>query len=381
MKILVVAQHQHDGSPTAIFIHDQIKEYVRAGHEVLVIAPVGIAKPDWIGDRFSLRTKACEIDGIPHVFPRYLTQSRFGAKHINTPSAVYAVKKQMRSLLNGFQPDIIHAHVLGLGSCVGAALKEALGCPLVVTTHGSDTVLPLERGDVALLRTFCDQADLVLAVSKQLKERLSTCGTKTQIRVIPNGYVPYPRPDAGKQPLSEMIQVGNLIPSKRVDVTIRAFAQLRREWPDMRLTVVGRGPLRAELEALCRELEVEEYVRFLGQIPDEEVFRRMCEAGFFVMVSKPEGFGIVYLEAMAAGCVTIGTEGEGIADLIVSGENGFLVPADDPAAIARVIDACRADPGRAQEIALRGKEAAQGLNWVNNAQQYVALFEELRNKK
>lgn len=380
MKILVVAQHQYDGSPTAIFIHDQMKEYVRAGHEVRVIAPVGIAKPDWFDDRFSLRTKKCVIDGIPHVFPRYLTLSRFGAKHINTPSAVYVVKKQLPDLLDGFQPDIIHAHVLGFGSCIGAALKEMLGCPLVVTTHGSDTVLPLERGDVDLLKDFCDQADVILAVSKKLKEKLSTCGTQTPIRVIPNGYVPHLRPDGGKQPLSEIIQVGNLIPSKRVDVTIRAFAQLRKSWPDMKLTVVGQGPLRADLEALCAELDVADHVRFLGQIPNEEVFHRMCESGFFVMVSKPEGFGIVYLEAMAAGCVTIGTEGEGIADLIVNGENGFLVPADDAAAIAKVIDACRTNPEWAQRIALRGKEAAQDLNWEKNAQRYVDLFEQLLKK-
>lgn len=380
MKILVVAQHQHDSSPTAIFVHDQMKEYVRAGHEVLAIAPVGIAKPDWNGKRLSLRTKRCVIDGIPHVFPRYLTLSRFGAKYINTPSAILSVKVQLHALLDGFKPDVIHAHTLGFGSQIGAMLKEELGVPLVVTTHGSDTVLPLERGDVDRLRCFCDQADVVLAVSKKLKERLLTCGTQMQIRVIPNGYVPHLRPTTGEQPLSEIIQVGNLIPSKRVDVTIRAFAQLRKTWPDMRLTVVGRGPLRADLEALCEELGVQKHVRFLGQIPNEEVFHRMCESGFFVMVSKPEGFGIVYLEAMAAGCVTIGTEGEGIADLIVSGENGFLVPADDPAAIVRVIDACRADPDWAREIAQRGKEAAQSLTWEKNALQYVTLFEELRKK-
>ena len=377
MKILVVAQHQHDGSPTAIFIHDQAKEYFRAGHEVLVIAPVGIAKPDWKGDRFSLRTKSCMIDGIRHVFPRYLTLSRFGARHINTPSAVFLVKKQLKALLNGFQPDVIHAHVLGFGSNIGAMIKEELGCPLVVTTHGSDTVLPLERGDADLLKTWCDSADVVTTVSKKLKERLLTCGTQTEVCVIPNGYVPHARPADGTQPLTELIQVGNLIPSKRVEGTIRAFAKLHEKWPDMNLTVVGQGELRAGLEDLCDELGVQDCVRFLGQIPNGEVFHRMCEAGFFVMVSKPEGFGIVYLEAMAAGCVTIGTEGEGIADLIVSGENGFLVPADDPDAIADVIGQCMAEPQRAKEIARRGREAAQNLTWENNAQQYVKLFQKL----
>ena len=70
----------------------------------------------------------------------------------------------------------------------------------------------------------------------------------------------------------------------------------------------------------------------------------------------------------------------GIADLIVNGENGFLVPADDAAAIAKVIDACRTNPEWAQSIALRGKEAAQDLNWEKNAQRYVDLFEQLLKK-
>jgi len=99
------------------------------------------------------------------------------------------------------------------------------------------------------------------------------------------------------------------------------------------------------------------------------------------MASKPEGFGIVYLEAMANRCVTIGTEDEGIADLIVSGENGFLVPADDPDAVASVIDHCLTDPREAEEIGRRGHVSAIGLTWERNAAQYAALFEDLLCQK
>ena len=80
---------------------------------------------------------------------------------------------------------------------------------------------------------------------------------------------------------------------------------------------------------------------------------------------------------MANGCITIGTEGEGIADLIVSGENGFLVPPDDPQAIVQVIEWCLAHPGEAAAIAERGRQDAQGLTWASNARQYIKLFEEV----
>ena len=116
---------------------------------------------------------------------------------------------------------------------------------------------------------------------------------------------------------------------------------------------------------------------FLGQIPNEDVLAEMAKARFYVMPSVREGFGIVYLEAMASGCITIGTQGEGIADLIESGVNGFLVPPDDPETIVRVIERCLADPALRETVACRGRDDARSLTWVHNARQYVALFESL----
>ena len=101
----------------------------------------------------------------------------------------------------------------------------------------------------------------------------------------------------------------------------------------------------------------------------------MGSSQFFVMPSVQEGFGIVYLEAMACGCIAIGTEGEGIADLIVSGENGFLVPPDQPETIAKTILRCLKHPKEASAIAERGRQAAKGLTWEKNAMQYISLFE------
>ena len=104
----------------------------------------------------------------------------------------------------------------------------------------------------------------------------------------------------------------------------------------------------------------------------------MAKAQFFCMPSVREGFGIVYAEAMASGCITIGTEGEGVADVIRSGENGFLVPPDDPDAIGAVISWCLSHPAEAAAIARRGRETAMGLTWAHNAAQYIQLFKELQ---
>ena len=192
-----------------------------------------------------------------------------------------------------------------------------------------------------------------------------------------NGFDQRALPEVGGERGHTLIQVGSLQEQKRVHVTVRAFAQVRERYPNAYLTLAGSGPDRAKLEALCRELGISGAVRFLGTIPNREVLAEMSKARFFILPSVREGFGIVYLEAMACGCVTIGTEGEGIADLIASGKNGFLVPPDDPEAIARTIEWCLEHPEETSAIAERGREDAMSLTWEKNAGRYINLFKEL----
>ena len=375
MNLLIVCHYGLYQNLSSSFVHAQALEYARQGHRVRVLVPIPYGKRDWDGGRFSASPR--RAGGVELMPLRYLTLSKYGETGFNAKSAVLALRPRLAALLRGFSPDIIHAHTLGFDSKIGAWLKVRLRVPLVVTTHGSDTSIPVEQGRATELRAFCNDADQVVAVSSSLADKLRTCGTKTPISVIINGFQPRFLPgDTAKAPLS-FIQVGNLLEQKRFHVTIRAFAAIRTRHPEASLTVIGQGPERAALEGLCRELGVEDSVRFLGQVPNETVLAEMAKHRFFVMPSVREGFGIVYLEAMANGCVTIGTEGEGIADLIVSGENGFLVPPDDPEAIVGIVERCLENPDAAEAIAERGRRDARGLTWERNARQYVELFEEV----
>jgi len=374
MNILVTSPYGLYQDFSFSFVHNQAKAYAQLGHRVRVILPLAVAKKNVDGKRFGKIIDVRNVDGVQVCYVRYLSLGRFGVKRFNRKSAEVTIRHMLRKLLADFQPDVIHGHTLDYGSEIGTCIKAYTGCPLVVTTHGGDTNVPYEKGQRDLLKAYCDQIDTVAAVSSKLKHRLNDCGTKTPVEVIYNGFSKHPYPALCKKNINGMIQVGNLIPSKRVDVTIRAFAKLHEENPDMELTVIGDGPLRGELETLCEQLRVSGAVRFLGRKPNADVFRSMCESGFFVMASKPEGFGIVYLEAMAAGCIAIGTEGEGIADIITHGQNGFLVPADDPDAIVHVIRDCMDAPQKREAIAGRGKKTAAEMTWEHNARRYEDLF-------
>lgn len=377
MNILVVCHYGMYQDFSSSFVHAQAKAYTALGHRVRAVVPIAAGKRDWDGNRTFAALQRREQDNVELRLLRYLSLSKYGEKHFNTASALRAVRKRLDALLDGFAPDVIHAHTLGFDSEIGAWLKMRLNVPLAVTTHGSDTSVPMERGRGAELNLTCGHADAVVAVSSALAKKVRACGTSTPVSVILNGFNVASLPKERCKRGCSIIQVGTLSEQKRPHITLRAFSRLRRTYPDASLTLVGQGPERTRLEALGGDLGITAGLRFSGQLPNPAVLEEMSKARFFVLPSVNEGFGIVYLEAMACGCIVIGTEGEGIADLIASGKNGFLVPPDDPEAIARTIEWCLEHPEETSAIAERGREDAMSLTWEKNAGRYINLFKEL----
>lgn len=375
MKILIVCHVGMYQDLSSSFVHAQAEAYAAQGHTVraVILNPAG--KADRFGHRLFPTVTVGNADGVEMVNMRFISLSNLGEKGGNAFFAKQSAWMHFSKIFSEFQPDVIHAHTLGSASALGVWLKKRLHCPLVVTTHGSDTAVRIEQGRAAELKPLCDGADCVVAVSSALAAKLKTCGTKTPVEVILNGFRIRSLPAVSEERAQcAVVQVGHLIKQKHFDVTLRAFARLKKEYPAAQFTVVGQGSEREALEALADELGVSESVHFLGQLPNEAVLAEMSKAQFFCMPSVREGFGIVYLEAMASGCVAIGTEGEGIADLIESGKNGFLVPPEDPEAIWQVMQRCLQHPAEAEAIAARGRKDALSLTWEKNAATYERLF-------
>ena len=375
MKILIVCHVGMYQDLSSSFVHAQAEAYAAQGHTVraVILNPAG--KADRFGHRLFPTVTVGNADGVEMVNMRFISLSNLGEKGENAFFAKQSAWMHFSKIFSGFQPDVIHAHTLGSASALGVWLKKRLHCPLVVTTHGSDTAVRIEQGRAAELKPLCDGADCVVAVSSALAAKLKTCGTKTPVEVILNGFRIRSLPAVSEERARcAVVQVGHLIKQKHFDVTLRAFARLKKEYPAAQFTVVGQGSECEALEALADELGVSESVHFLGQLPNEAVLAEMSKAQFFCMPSVREGFGIVYLEAMASGCVAIGTEGEGIADLIESGKNGFLVPPEDSEAIWQVMQRCLQHPAEAEAIAARGRKDALSLTWEKNAATYERLF-------
>lgn len=122
--------------------------------------------------------------------------------------------------------------------------------------------------------------------------------------------------------------VGLLIPRKNPTTIIKALNKSYKN-KNFHINFVGEGPEKKRIQLLAQDLGMESNISLLGRIPRDEVFEMMNKSDYFIMLSKPETLGLVYLEAMSMGCITIGSKDEGIDGIIQHGVNGFLCDAGD----------------------------------------------------
>jgi glycosyltransferase involved in cell wall biosynthesis len=148
--------------------------------------------------------------------------------------------------------------------------------------------------------------------------------------VVYNGVDPERfSPGVAPQGSLVVLAVGNLIPTKGHEVLLRAVASLAQEFPALELEIVGEGPERDRLESVADKLQITGRVKFLGRQSRDQVAAAMKRCTVFALPSRNEGLGCVYLEAMSCGKPVIGCRGQGIAEVIRHGSNGFLVGPDN----------------------------------------------------
>lgn len=133
---------------------------------------------------------------------------------------------------------------------------------------------------------------------------------------------------------SKLVCVGRLHPTKGQDTLIRAGAILKRLLPDIAIDIIGDGPFRESCLQLAHDLGVENECTFEGDIGHDEVLKRMALATATVVPSRSEGFGLVNIESLAVGTPVVASRVGGIVEVIRDGVDGFLVPPDDPDALA-----------------------------------------------
>ncbi len=177
--------------------------------------------------------------------------------------------------------------------------------------------------------------------------------------------------------LRRVAYVGRLSAEKGADVLLEALALLRDRGEEIFLTVTGDGPEMNSLRDLAHRLRIEDRVRFTGNIIDQTAVReRFLGAGIVVIPSRTEGVPVAMLEAMALGRAIIATRVGGTPSVLVDGENGLLIEADDAAGIAAAIMRLCHDPALAFRLAEAAGVTGRELNL--NAQADVMMREAMK---
>ena len=384
MRVLMMIHRQADNSPYCFYVHEQAKALRAQGHDVTVISCVGVMplmekfRPA-LAETDKKTPQKDVVDGIPVYFPRCLTLGNAGEKAIGG-WLLYRAALPIAQKLHREKPfDIVHAHMLPRDGHAGLLTARALGVPVALTVHGTDIFHYFIPGREPWKRNIriARDVDALMAVSNLLMSRVAPYRGEGKLsRVVQNGVDLSLVPINEKKKPRSVISVGTLKARKCMDRTLEAFARLADEYPDATLTIVGIGEMEGQLRARIGQLGLQSRVTLTGGLPHEEVLRRMAQSDLFVLPSWGEGYGIVYIEAMAAGCIAVGAKDEGIADTITDGENGFLVPAGGIDETERVMRQVFAHPERYEALRQKGMQAARGLTWARNAEQTAEVYRE-----
>ena len=163
----------------------------------------------------------------------------------------------------------------------------------------------------------------------------------------------------------QILTVARLVEKKGVEFGLRAIAQLVREFPNLSYTIVGEGPLRADLAALARDLQIGRHVRFLGAQARNTVAALMRESHVLLAPSitaqneDEEGIPVALMEAMASGLPVVSTFHAGIPELVSHGFSGLLAPERDPEALAAHTRFLITHSNERQSMALGGRRTVE----------------------
>ncbi|MBI2505132.1 MAG: glycosyltransferase family 4 protein [Candidatus Latescibacteria bacterium] len=265
--------------------------------------------------------------------------------------------------------DIVHTHISKAG-VLGRLAACLAGVPAVVHTyHGLVEEVEGHSLRSRLLRAAeglaARRTDALIAVSAETAAGLQALGLgiPSQYRVIRNGIdLKYFDPDlAGPSPPvsgSPLLgAIASLTPEKGLDLLLQAITGLGARYPQLRLCLVGDGPLRAELGAQAQALGLESRVHFAGNAEDVRPYLRAFD--LLVMPSRREGMPQVLMEAMALGRPVVAARVGGIPELVRHGHSGWLVPPENPAALEQAIETLLADPSLRTTLGREGCTRAQ----------------------
>ena len=362
VKILLVCPYDWE-APGGVQVHvRQLAAELRTrGHRTTILAP---------GSRPS-EDAGVRIAGRPVRVPYRGTVAPISF----SPGAWRRIRSAMRS----FDPDLIHAHepLTPSTSMLAVLAAEA---PVVATFHASlDRSRLMELAGPAL-RQVSGRIDAAVAVSDAAASFVRRV-VRGPLEIVPNGvdvraFSDPGRPVEGLPAGPKILWVNRLDPQKGFEMMLRAFEQIASEVGEVHLLVAGDGRDRVLLRSLPGDLRSR--ILRLGTVAHEALPRYHAAADVFVSpATGQESFGIVLVEAMAAGVPVVASDIEGYREVVRDGIDGLLAPPNDPNALAAAIRRVLSEPELAAALKAAGRSRAQAFSWQAVAPRLEAVYDRV----
>jgi glycosyltransferase involved in cell wall biosynthesis len=354
------------------------------------------------GHRITIVTSKCKSKEAVEKKENF-TVYRFSSFTLPKSEGEYALSfpssHRIRQIFEREGIDVLHCHVPSLLSLACVLEARKMGLPSIATNHLlSETFSRNLFFDSArfndffykIVNVFYNLVDIVLCPSIYGLRTLKENGLNTRAFVLSNGielskftsnlnHEQFDRHFGLKDENKKILYVGRLMEEKGLDVLIKAYAIVNAKVPNTNLIIVGKGHMRTNLEALANKLGLKNVV-FTGFVSDSMLRQAYASSDLFVLPSYAEIQPLVLLEALAMGLPAIGTNVGGIPEMIIEGQNGYILKPGDHEGLAERIITILNDDRLRKEFSRNSLQIARDNDIEKSADKLERLYHRLTSK-
>ena len=411
MRITINSQPIQPQGLGPLFAPGDVEKAKPVKLHVLTLTPFYPSNGDKVGGCFvaetleeltaqGIESSVIAVDSLYH--PRKKSSREFPAEWIRYPQLPgnfglssagrfleSVLLSRIRQLHQRSPISVIHAHAALPCGHAAALLSVRLGIPFVVTIHGLDVFNNcFEDGIAAGWRRKSSlfvyrNAHAVICISEKIERLLRDGMESVKAEVVYNGTDPgrfTPAEIAFSHESAQsptILIVGNLLAGKGHELVLKAIGKLTNLFPDLQCRIIGEGADRERFARLAADLGITDQIHFLGRRSRADVAKAMQGCTLFVLPSRYEGLGCVYLEAMASGKPVIACRGQGIDEIIQHRGNGWLIPVDGLDELVQGLQVLLSDGNlRAQIGGAARQTILDRLTVSHQAQKMLQIYEE-----
>lgn len=300
--------------------------------------------------------------------------SHFALDQTRKPTNLFKVVKRYQALVQEFQPDIVHAHMM-TGIVLAKVLRARTTYGLISTVHNE-----FQKGSILM-----GLADRVIAVSESVAQSMNRRGiSQNKLRVVYNGTLGSPRTrkiaEYSPLPLKRpsITTVAGMYQRKGITELINAFMKVASDFPEAHLYLVGDGPDRKQFEAQSLSTHVANRIHFEKFQPEPQ--RYLLATDIFVLASHREPFGLVLSEAREAGCAIVASHVDGIPEALEFGKAGLLVSPGNVAELAKALARLLSDSNALHNWKYKTQKNLEWLKVRRVHEQTLAVYQEVLAK-